>query len=176
MYQDHKTLTAADREEIDRWLYSQLRTKNDKMRRAGVGIHVMYRAYLDLCAFSETPAENVSKLNDLRRRVCKFGGPLEAGQIIFLEAEETALSERQARRGKLRGANKQIDYDGAALVQQSKTLKDVYGPKADFTFDNTHEGSDRTSRRIARQLLLAAYTPFDFEKRIDEILASGGVV
>jgi hypothetical protein len=68
MYQDHKTLTAADREEIDRWLYSQLRTKNDRMRHTGVGIHIMDRAYLDLCAFSERPAENVSKLNDLRGR------------------------------------------------------------------------------------------------------------
>lgn len=176
MYQDHKTLTPADRGEIDNWLYSQLRNKNDKMRRAGVGIHVMDRAYLDLCAFSETPAENVSKLNDLRQRVCRFGGPLEAGQIIFLEAEETALSERQARRGKLRGAKNQIDYDGATLVQQSKILQGVYGPEVEFTFDNTHEGRDRTSRNIARRILLGTYKMFDFEKRIDEILAGGGVV
>ena len=98
MYQDHKTLTPSDRKEIDDWLYGQLRGKNDKMRRAGVGIHVMDRAYLDLCAFSESPAENVDKLKELRDRVCKFGGLLEAGQIVFLEAEEKALSERQARR------------------------------------------------------------------------------
>jgi len=176
MYQDHKTLTPTDRKEIDDWLYGQLRSKNDKMRRGGVGIYVMDRAYLDLCAFSETPAENVDKLQELRKRVCKFGGPLEAGQIIFLKAEEEILSERQARRGKLRGANKQIDYDGASLVLQSKTLENVYNPSTEFTFDNTYEGSDRTSRDIARQILLADYEVFDFEKRIDEILAVGGVV
>jgi hypothetical protein len=176
MYQDHKTLTPSDRKEIDDWLYSQLRSKNDKMRRAGVGIHVMDRAYLDLCAFSETSDENVKKLQELRNRVCKFGGPLEAGQIIFLEAEEKVLGERQARRGKLRGAKKQIDYDGASLVVQSGTLKTIYDPKNGFSFDNTHEGSDRTARRIARQILLESYSAFDFEKRIDEILANGGVV
>lgn len=176
MYQDHKTLTPSDRKEIDDWLYGQLRSKNDKMRRAGVGIHVMDRAYLDLCAFSETSAENVEKLNELRGRVCKFGGPLEAGQIVFLEAEEKALSERQARRGKLRGVKKQIDYDGASLVSQSKILKAVYNPNKEFTFDNTFEGNDRTARKIARQMLLGTYTTFDFEKRIDEILGNGGIV
>lgn len=174
MYQDHMTLTASERKEIDDWLYSQLRDKNDKMRRAGVGMHVMDRCFLDLCAFSKTNAENVEKLKELRARVCKHSGPLEAGQIIFLEADEHALSDRQARRGTLRGAAMVIDYDGASLVNQSAALKAVYLPEPQFTFDNSREGSDKTSRRIARQILLGDYTPFDFEKRIDELLASGG--
>lgn len=91
-----------------------------------------------------------------------------------MKAEEQVLSERQARRGKLRGANKQIDYDGASLVLQSKTLENVYNPVTEFTFDNTYEGHDRTSRNIARRILLGDYTVFEFEKRIDEILAAGG--
>lgn len=174
MYQDHMTLTTSERKEIDDWLYSQLRDKNDKMRRAGVGMHVMDRCFLDLCAFSKTDAENVEKLKELRARVCKHSGPLEAGQIIFLEADEHVLSDRQARRGKLRGATMVIDYDGASLVKQSASLKAVYVPEPEFTFDNSREGSDKTSRRIARQILLGDYTPFDFEKRIDELLVSGG--
>ncbi|WP_158267983.1 SIR2 family protein [Bradyrhizobium sp. MOS002] len=176
MYQDHRSLSVAQRKEIDDWLYSQLREKNDKMRRAGVGMHVMDRCYLDLCAFSKTDAENVERLKELRARVCKHSGPLEAGQMIFLEADESALSDRQARRGKLRGVTMVIDYDGAALVKQSAVLKSVYMPEPAFTFDNSLEGSDQTSRRIARQILLGEYKPFDFEKRIDELLASGGKV
>lgn len=170
------TLTPSERKDIDDWLYSQLRDKNDKMRRAGVGMHVMDRCYLDLCAFSKTDTESVEKLTELRTRVCKHSGPLEAGQIIFLEADEQTLSDRQARRGKLRGATKVIDYDGASLVKQSRILKAVYLPRLAFTFDNSREGSDKTSRRIARQILLGDYTPFDFEKRIDELLADGGKV
>lgn len=176
MYQDHKTLNQAERKEIDDWLYSQLREKNDKMRRSGVGVYVMDRGYLDLCAFSESSGENVTKLTELRARVSNFGGPLEAGQVIFLKANEVTLSERQAKRGKLRGANQQIDYDGASLVQQSDILKDVYHPEDKFIFDNSRESADQTSRRIARQILLGAYVPFQFEKRIDELLANGGVI
>lgn len=133
MYQDHMTLTTSERKEIDDWLYSQLRDKNDKMRRAGVGMHVMDRCFLDLCAFSKTDAENVEKLKELRARVCKHSGPLEAGQIIFLEADEHVLSDRQARRGKLRGVTMVIDYDGASLVKQSASLKAVYVPEPQFT-------------------------------------------
>jgi hypothetical protein len=176
MYQDHMTLAPPERKEIDDWLYSQLRDKNDKMRRAGVGVHVMDRCYLDLCAFSKADDETVEKLKELRARVSKHSGPLEAGQIIFLEADEQVLSDRQARRGKLRGATKEIDYDGASLVKQSSILKAVYMPEAAFIFDNSREGSEKTSRKIARQILLENYTPFDFEKRIDELLANGGKV
>jgi hypothetical protein len=74
----------------------------------------------------------------LRARVSNFGGPLEAGQVIFLKANEVTLSERQAKRDKLRGANQQIDYDGASLVQQSDILKDVYHPE-DSSFLITRE-------------------------------------
>lgn len=176
MYQDHKTLSLVERKEIDDWLYSQLRDKNDKMRNSGVGICVMDRGYLDLCAFSTTPGENVSKLTDLRERVTRHGGALEPGQIIFLEADEPVLSERQARRGKLRGASQQIDYDGASLVQQSSVLKKVYQPDDRFTFNNSRESGDQTARKIAREILLGPYVPFNFERRVDELLASGGVI
>jgi hypothetical protein len=174
MYQDHKTLTPADRAEIDDWLYNQLREKNDHMRRVGVGIHIMDRGYLDLCAFSETPDENLKKLDQLRNRVHGVSGPLESGQVIFLQADEEALSERQAKRGKLRGAAKHIDYDGTTLAAQSKVLGAIYRPEANSTFDNSREACDQSSRRVAREILLGSYKPFDFERRIDELIASGG--
>jgi hypothetical protein len=178
MYQDHETLSAAERDEIDDWLYAQLREKNDKMRSAGVGIHVMDRAYLDFCAFSKTDEENVKKIDQLRARVNAVNGPLEQGQIIFLCAQEGVLSERQARRGKLRGARRQkrrrIDYDGIKLLEQSDLLKAVYRPLPEMTFDTSHETSDKTSRRIARKILLSKYETFDFEARMDELKTSGG--
>ena len=53
MYQDHKTLTAPERTEIDDWVCAQLNQKNDRMRKVGVGVHVMDRGFLDLFAFSD---------------------------------------------------------------------------------------------------------------------------
>ncbi len=47
-----------------------------------------------------------------------------------------------------------IDDDGVSLVKQFATLKSVYKPEPQFTFDNSREGRDKTSRRIARQILL----------------------
>jgi hypothetical protein len=174
MYQDHKTLSPAERTEVDDWLYTQLREKNDRMRSTGVGIHIMDRGFLDLCAFSETGDENQKKLKEMRERVCRVSGPLENGQIIYLYAQEVVLSERQARRGKLRGPSKSIDYDGAALVQQDKALREIYRPGSSSVYDTSHQSADRISRRIAREILLGEYHPFNFEGRIDEILANGG--
>lgn len=174
MYQDHNTLTEADREEIDDWLYNALREKNDRMRNVGVGIHIMDRGYLDLCAFSKTPEENLRKLEELRKRVHTVNGPLEKGQIIFLQANEDVLSERQAKRGRLRRASQQIDYDGNALAKQSKILEAIYRPDANSTFDNSREACEQSSRRVAREILLGDYNHFDFEKRIDELIKNGG--
>ena len=178
MYQDHTTLTVTERAEIDDWLYSQLREKNDRMRKVGVGIHIMDRGYLDFCAFSETPKENLKKLDELRARVHAVSGPLESGQILFIWANEEALSERQARRGSLRGKQKRkrIDYDGVKLVEQANILKSVYKPSDTSMFDTSHEPCEITCRRIAREILMGDYTPFDFEVRIDSLKARGGNV
>ena len=178
MYQDHETLTADERKAINDWLYSQLREKNDRMRRAGVGIHIMDRGYLDLFAFSKTPEENLTKIDEIRARVCNINGPLESGQIIFVRANEKTLSDRQARRGQLRGKKKegQIDYDGAKLARQSQILEAIYHPSAASKFDTSEVQSDVTSRCMARAILMDAYEPFDFEGRIDVLKANGGNV
>jgi len=177
MYQDHSTLAPAERAQIDDWLYSQLREKNDRMRRVGVGIYVMDRGFLDLFAFSETAVENLRKIEQLRKEVSEISGNLESGQIIFVYANEATLSERQARRGQLRGGSEQkIDYDGAKLLQQSHQLETIYRPCEASKFDTSEVSSDVTSRRIAREILMGSYLPFDFESRIDAIRANGGEI
>lgn len=178
MYQDHATLTTDERNGINSWLYSQLREKNDRMREAGVGIHIMDRGYLDLFAFSKSPEENLTKLDELRSNVCGISGALESGQILFLHASESVLSERQARRGQLRGKQRQrrIDYDGKKLAEQAQTLEAIYQPPTASKFDTSEVPSSVTSRCIAREILMGTYEPFDFEKRIDAIKAGGGNV
>ena len=110
------------------------------MRRAGVGIHIMDRGYLDFCAFSKTYAENVKKIDELRERVHAVCGNLEAGHILFIKASEEVLSQRQARRGKLRGKQRnQIDYNGAELAEQSRILETTYRPTEKSIFDTSNE-------------------------------------
>lgn len=145
------------------------------MRKVGVGIHVMDRGFLDLFAFSNSDAENLTKIEQLRDRVGGRSG-LERGQVLFVFAKEEVLSERQARRGKLRGrrGSRRIEYDGNSLAVQSEVLRKIYRPSDASVFDTSKEACDKTARRIARQILTGPYEPFDFESRMDEIKANGG--
>ena len=121
-------------------------------------------------------AENLTKIDQLRVRVSGKSGPLERGQVIFLSAKEDVLCKRQARRGKLRGkrGRRSIEYDGKSLAAQSEILKRIYRPSRNFVFDTSNEPCDKTARRIARRIFTGPYDAFDFESRIDGIMASGG--
>jgi hypothetical protein len=174
MYRDHDTLDARERAEVDAWLYPQLKGKNDQMSKTGVGIHVADRAYLDLFAFSRTDDENIQKADELRHQLRMVSARLEPGHILFLSANREALASRQARRGKLRGKRKIVDYDGSKLFAQSKVLRKIYMPYRSSFFDTSWESCDVTSRRLARLILLGEYRPFDFEARIDEVCSNGG--
>jgi len=134
----------------------------------------MDRGYLDLFAFSQNDAENVAKAGQLRGRVRSVTGALERGHIVFTRADTKTLSERQARRGKLKGPSRQIEYDGSKLVKQGNVIKRIYRPAGDSVFDTGAEGPDVIARKIARLLLLEEYKPFDFEARIDEIVGAKG--
>lgn len=172
MYQDHRLLNRQQRSDINKWLYSQLKDKNRKMSKAGPGIVVMDRAYLDLFAFSETPSENISKATDLLKEFEDGGQPLAKGQVVFLKANKSTFEERRARRGKVRGHK--LDYRGGSLIAQSNTLEKIYRPKDFAIFDTGEEPADATARTIARLMLLEDYSPLNFEKRINQIISKGG--
>lgn len=177
MYQDHASLSPKERAEIDDWLFQQLRAKNDRIKKTGVGIHIMDRAFLDLFAFSKDAAENLSKIEKIRSKVL-VGGQLTDGHILFLTASEEVLSDRQARRGRLKGevGDMKIEYDGSKLYEQSVILQAVYSPDEASLFDTSRESPEITCNRIARKILLGTYTPFKFTVRLSEIEAQGGVL
>ena len=175
IYQDHASLTPEQRREVNDWIYGQLRVKNDNMRTTGPGIHIMDRGFLDLFAFSNDARENVEKIGQLRNQVKAVTGAFERGHVVFTEADEETLGARQARRGKLKGPERTIEYDGKELVRQGDYLKKVYAPRDDSVFDTGAEPADVVAKRIARLILLGEYEPFDFEKRIDDIKRNGGL-
>lgn len=169
MLQDHNSLTPQERVKVNRWLYRQLVAKNMKMKSAGPGIHVMDRGYLDLVAFSKTNKENLTKLSQLRSTGMRS---FVNGHILFVKAAGDALSERQAKRGKLSEQDNQIEYDHRRLLEQSDALVEVYNPTS--IFDTSNEVCDATAQRIARHILLKDYMPFDFANRVKEIKRKGG--
>ncbi|MGE3279558.1 MAG: SIR2 family protein [Alphaproteobacteria bacterium] len=176
MYQDHNTLSAEEREEVNEWIYDQLRDKNAKMRRLDPGIAVMDRAFFDLFAFSRTATENLEKAEDISQKVIDLEGRtgLEPGHILFLDANSTAFAQRLARRGIIARARGGRGYKPDQLVTQSNTLKTIYRPISGSVIDTSYFPCESTSKNIARQILLGDYCPFDFTLRLNEIRAADG--
>jgi hypothetical protein len=174
MYQDDKTLTDEQQQEVDAFLFKNLRLKNQRMIDALHGVHVMDRAYLDLFAFSKDAADVVRKANQLKSEVIAKTRALESGQIIFLRAEEDALRERLARRGSRKGPNGEISFNADRLVQQEETLRKVYKPVPDAIFNTSQKSIGETAQQIARMILLKDYSHFDFCERIDEVIVRNG--
>jgi hypothetical protein len=175
MYQDDKTLTPAEQKEVDDFLFPQLMEKNKRMLEAESGLHVMDRGYLDLFAFSKDATENLRKANELQTRVMGPGDAFQDGQIVFLTADQGALEERLARRGKRKGRLGRISYSAKKLMAQGKTLEKIYGPAANSIFNTSRESVGQTAQKIARMIILEKYIPFNFSKRVDEIISNGGV-
>ena len=172
MYRDHNKLRRRQRLMVDKWLYGQLREKNEKMRNANLGIYVMDRAYFDLFAFSKTDAENLRKTSELRQHSTPSGDKFTQGHIIFLEADKDAFEERRAKRGRVRSGK--FEYSAATLVKQSGSLKKIYQAIPSHVFDTGKTSQEITARQIARLILLGEYQPFDFEGRLDEVTSAGG--
>ncbi len=174
MYQDFKTLTPEENAEVNAWIYGQLRDKNQKMQNSSIGISVMDRGFFDLFAFSKTDPERLQKADDLATQVVDVGGrPLTRGHVWFLEADASSYRDRLARRGVISTfANR--GYRPEQLVEQSAVLRSIYKP-LDETVVNTGESPcDVTSRKIARDILLGSYAPFDFTGRLRSIRRAGG--
>jgi hypothetical protein len=174
MYQDFKTLTPEEDAEVNAWIYGQLRDKNQKMQNSSVGISVMDRGFFDLFAFSKTDAERLIKAGDLATQVVDVGGrPLTRGHVWFLEADESSYRDRLARRGVISTSSNR-GYRPEQLVEQSAALRSIYKP-SDATVVNTGRSPcDVTSRKIARDILLGSYAPFDFTGRLRSIRRAGG--
>jgi hypothetical protein len=94
--------------------------------------------------------------------------------VIFLDADKEAFEQRRARRGKIRGGK--LEYAASALVDQSHALKKVYRPHDNSVFDTSKTVEGDTAQQVARMILLDGYEPFEFERRLDEVLRSGGKV
>ncbi|MES5481542.1 SIR2 family protein [Bradyrhizobium sp. INPA03-11B] len=176
MYQKESLLSPDQQQDVDDFLFPQLAGKNSRMSSAGPGVHVMDRAYFDLFAFSQdNPKEVLRKAKELRRRITgPSSGGFADGHIIFLDAEKNELSQRMAKRGRPKGRLGRISYDATSLVKQSAHLKEIYRPHKHSVFDTTHDDSSSVARTVARFILLGKYDPFDFNKRLKQVIAARG--
>jgi len=176
MYQNDKTLTPEQQKEIDQFLYPQLGTKNGKMISQHSSIRIMDRAYLDLFAFSKGETDISRKAADLKTYFKNWAKPFEDGHIFFLVASGAALEERLAKRGALRAGAKKVRFDAKTLQQQDSDLRKIYKPQVDSIIDTTDCSPGEAARQIARAILLDSYSSFQFEKRLEEVIANGGVL
>lgn len=176
MNKKKQALSPQEKKDIDDFVYPQVIAKNERMRMAGPGIHIMDRAPLDLFAFSDNDAENKVKATELKGRVTVQGSPLADGQIIFLRVNKNSLEERLERRGYRTNRKNEIVYTPSALLTQEKQLRQIYHLGEDDLFDTTNLSVMQIARTIARMVLLDKYVPFQFASRIDEIITKDGAL
>jgi hypothetical protein len=157
MYLASSKLTPAQAKKVNAFVYNELKEKNLRMDNAGVGIHFMDRAPLDLYAFSKDDKERKRKTADLRASVTR-DKPLQAGEVIFLWAKGTTLVKRNLSRGRLPSAAGEANY----FNNQTKTLTKVYNPVVRLQTDELSSGE--IAKRVARHVLLEEYSPIDLNK------------
>jgi hypothetical protein len=174
MYQDDKTLTKKQQDEVDDYLFPQLIEKNFNMIRMNAGIRIMDRAYLDLFAFSKgNRTEITRKAKELKKRFKAWGKPLEDGHVFFLKASKLALEERLARRGANKKVRGKVSFETATLLKQEAELMKIYSP-LNAVVDTSNSTVGDTAKYIARIILLGEYCPFDFTARLETIIKNRG--
>ena len=154
MYRSASSLTGAEQDEIDNFLYDELKEKNRRMDEARVGFHFMDRAPLDLYAFSKDEQENKEKTQRLKEEVMR-DKRLKDGAIIFVTAKGVNLVKRNMKRGRVPQTSGDTDY----LESQSAKLQDIYKPS--FRLDTDDLDAGEIAKRVARLALLEESRPAD---------------
>ncbi|OHX37755.1 hypothetical protein BJL95_08115 [Methylomonas sp. LWB] len=161
MYLSFDKLDDNEKEKVDNFVYGELKEKNIRISKAGVGFHFMDRAPLDLYAFSNDDKERKDKTKSIKSKVTRHQG-FQRGEIIFVTAKGETLVKRNLGRGRLPSKSGEEGY----LEQQSGFLKDLYNPNIIINTDNMMPGE--AARKIARHVLLDEYSPIDLNKIMDK--------
>lgn len=155
MYRSFSSLSPVEQNKVDDFVYRELKEKNRRMDTAGVGLHFMDRAPLDLYAFSATEDENIKKTRQLREKVT-HSSPLRNGMIIFLHADGDRLVKRNLGRGRVPETSGNSEY----LSKQATALREVYSPN--FDLDTGELDAGNVAQNVARFALLETYEEIDF--------------
>lgn len=157
MYRSFKSLSDAENEVVDKFVYRQIKEKNELLSRASVGFHFMDRAPLDLYAFSQDDGERKQKTKDLDDQVVRIKS-LQNGEIVFLSAEGGELVQRNLRRGR----SPDDAGDAGYLDEQTKKLQALYSPEICIATDRLP--AEEIARNIARHVLLKEYKPVNLDR------------
>ena len=141
---------------IDDFLKQELKEKNRLMHAAGIGFYIVDRAPLDLYAFTQTDEEIKRKSKELRELVTR-NKQLQAGEIIFVEAQPKTLVRRNMNRGRPPEKAGKEDY----FANQLNKLKEIYNPS--FILSTDDYNAAETARKVARHVLLGSYAPADLQ-------------
>lgn len=156
MYLASTKISAAEQQIVDEFLNQELKEKNRRMVTAGVGIHFVDRAPLDLYAFTQTAEEMKRKSRELRDVVTR-NKALQQGEIIMIEADPNTLVKRNMARGRPPEKAGQDEY----FREQIKKLKEIYTPT--FVISTDTYNANETARKVARHVLLEDYDPTDLQ-------------
>ena len=159
MYLASTKISSAQQQIVDEFLNQELKEKNRRMVTAGVGIHFVDRAPLDLYAFTQTEEEIKRKSKELRDVVTR-NKALQEGEIIMIEADPNTLVKRNMARGRPPEKAGQVEY----FMDQIKKIKEIYTPT--FVLSTDTYNADETARKVARHVLLEDYDPTDLQSII----------
>jgi len=163
-------LGTCERKRVDEWILEQVRLKNGRFARAGVGLHVMDRAPLDAFAFT-SPDKYRDKAESIFETACagNSGSPqsLQKGHLVVLKGDPRVLQTRQIWRG--RGG------DGNYLEEQQNALVGVYADdncgKATF-IETAGQDVESVTKQVLRAIHRDPYKEFDFDKRLTSFLST----
>ncbi|MDX9972091.1 MAG: SIR2 family protein [FCB group bacterium] len=159
-------LTNEEREDVDRWIMSQFRQKNDTLRKESSGIFMLDRGPLDPLAFAEEP-ERSPKAEKMLKAICgaEMNERVASGRVILLTGDCDDLALRLI-------LSKREGYTSDKLKKMEKALKQVYGKDGVVCFDTRGLAPADVVRRVAEIVHLEDYDSdklCDLHQRFEQI-------
>ena len=149
------------KEKTDRWIASQFRLKNDRLRHQKCSLALIDRPPLDPLAFTPD-VEKPAKAKRLLDEICPRGKwEIEDGVVIFLMGDGKQLAARIATTGR--------EYNGDQLDQMEEALKSIYAGDGVKFVETRGKTAAEVTKAVSEIIHFHEYKVFKIGERLKSL-------
>lgn len=154
-------LTPAEKEETDKWIATQFKIKNNRLRHQKCALTLIDRPPMDPLAFTPE-AERPLKARRLLDVICPKGKwEIEDGVIIFLMGDAKQLAARIATTGR--------EYNADQLAKMEADLRSVYSGEGVEFIETRGKSVAEVTKVVSEIIHFREYSPFKIGERLKSI-------
>jgi len=154
-------LTPLEKEETDKWIATQFKVKNNRLRYQKCALALIDRPPMDPLAFTPE-SERHLKARRLLDVICPKGKwEIEDGVIIFLLGDAKQLAARIATTGR--------EYNAEQLAKMEEDLRSVYTGEGVEFIETRGKSVAEVTKAVSEIIHFREYKPFKIGERLKSI-------